>query len=173
MQIPQRGVIATVTAAVLLGAPAAVAPAKVAPEPYNTWDGSGNFTGDSAVGPSSCGMSNLVARARSARGGALVDVRTFDAKCTGVITEAEPDEIISFRVRRGKVTGDISIVISHAVGPGGKCRYTGPVTGTARKGTGTVAAAGTVTLQETLAGVCAPDSKTTLKVKLPGAKLSW
>jgi hypothetical protein len=174
MRLFRNGAVATVAAIASLTVTASVAPAEVKPDPYRTTAGSGSFTGDSVIGPSTCTLSKLVARAHGTRKGADVKVRGFEpATCEGVLTTARYDSAIPFRIRQGKVTGEISIVITHATGPGGECRYAGPVTGTIRNGGNTLSAAGTVTLQETLAGICAPDSDTTLRLKFPGARFGW
>jgi hypothetical protein len=171
MKLSKRSAFAVVTAAACLAMTSAVAPAEVTPKRYNTSTGSGTFTGSSSVGPSTCTLSNLVATAKGTGNGAKIQVRGFQASCTGVITAARYDQVIPFRIKRGEVTGTISIVITNAVG--GECRYRGPVFGSIRKNTDTVSAAGTVTLVETLASPCAPDSQTTLDVKFPGATFSW
>lgn len=171
MKILTRGAVAVVLAAASLAVPAAVSSASITPDPYSTSAGSGSFTGDSAVGSSTCTLSNLVAEAHGTRHGAKVKVLGFDAACRGVITAASHDRKIRFRIRDGAVTGKISIVITNVLG--GQCRYSGPVTGTIADGAGTVSAAGTVTLQRTLVTPCAPDSRATLEVTLPGASIGW
>src|SRR5688500_4640480 len=115
----KHAVAAALTAVLALVSTAGVAPAEVKPDPYRTSVGSGSFTGDSVIGPSTCALSELVARARSRGAGADVKVRGFEpATCEGIITTARYVEAIPFRIRRGKVTGQISIVITHATGPG-------------------------------------------------------
>lgn len=167
----ERRAAAAVLAAALLAASATSASASVTPDPYATTAGSGSFTGDSAVGSSTCSLANLVADARGTRRGAKVRIHAFDASCAGVITAARHDRTIRFRIRRGAVTGTISIVIANLLG--GQCRYRGPVTGTIARGAGTISAAGTVTLRRTLISPCAPDSRATLNVTLPGAGFGW
>lgn len=171
MKLLTRSRLAAATAAACLVLPAASASAAITPDPYETTAGSGVFTGDSIVGPSDCTLANLVASARGTWRGAKVEVRGFDAACTGAITAARYDRTIRFRVRRGFVTGRISIVIENRYG--GRCRYAGPVAGTIPRGAGTLTAAGTVTLRRTFATPCAPDSSATLSVTLPGASFSW
>ena len=133
--------------------------------------GGGSFTGDSAVGSSTCTLANLVADARGTRNGAKVRIDAFDAACAGVITAARHDRTIRFRVRRGVVSGHISIVITNLLG--GVCRYAGPVSGTVARGSGTIAATGTVTLRRTVTAPCAPDSRATLNVGFPGLAIGW
>ncbi len=171
MRTIARGALTTVAAAACLAAAPALASATLAPDPYATVAGDGSFTGDSAVGSSTCLLANLVADAHGTRRGAHVAVRDFDAACAGVITAAEHDRTIRFRIRRGEVRGTISIVIANLLG--GRCRYRGEVTGTLAPGSGTLSAAGTVALRRTLAAPCAPDSRATLVVNLPGAAVSW
>jgi hypothetical protein len=171
MKTSRNGILAAAIAAACLTATAAPAAASIAPDPYGTIAGHGSFTGDSAVGPSTCTLANLVARAHGTRHGAKVKVRDFDASCEGAITAASYDRTIRFRIRRGAVTGAISIVIANKFG--GVCRYAGPVAGTIASGTDTIEAAGTVTLRRTLTAPCAPDSRATLRVTLPGASISW
>lgn len=171
MQILTRGRVAAVIAAAALVAPAASASASMTPDPYWTTAGSGSFTGDSAVGSSTCTLANLVAGARGTPHGAKVTIHGFDASCAGVITAASYDRTIRFRIRRGLVTGRISIVIANLLG--GRCRYAGPVAGTIARGAGAISAAGTVTLRRTLATPCAPDSRATLNVTFPGAGFGW
>lgn len=171
MKTIEQGTLAAVIVAASLALSAADASAAVTPDPYATAAGSGSFTGDSAVGSSTCTLANLIADARGTPRGALVRIRGFDATCVGVITAARYDRTIRLRIRRGAVTGTISIVITNVLG--GQCRYRGPVTGTIASGTGTVTAAGTVSLRRTLATPCAPDSQATLIVSFPGAGFSW
>lgn len=171
MNALQHGALAAAMAAASLAASATVASASIAPDPYRTTVGSGSFTGDSSVGSSTCTLSNLVADARGTRRGAKVRIRGFDAACVGVITAASYDRKIRFRIRHGAVTGTISIVITNVLG--GQCRYGGPVSGTIANGAGTLSAAGTVTLTRTLAAPCAPDSRASLVVNLPGASVGW
>ncbi len=171
MRTIAQSVVAAGAAAVCLAAAPAHAAATLAPDPYATTAGSGSFTGDSAVGSSTCVLANLVADAHGTRRGAHVRVRDFDASCTGVITAASRDRTIRFRVRRGVVTGTISIVIANVLG--GQCRYRGEVTGTIASGSVRLTAAGTVTLRRTVSAPCAPDSRATLVVELPGAAVSW
>ncbi|MDW5597357.1 autotransporter [Conexibacter stalactiti] len=167
----RHGALAAVTAIAALTLTATVASASVTPDPYRTSAGSGSFTGDSAVGSSTCTLSNLVADARGTRRGATVKIRGFDAACAGVITAARYDRKIRFRIRHGAVTGTISIVITNVLG--GQCRYSGPVSGTIARGAGTVSATGTVTLGRTLVSPCAPDSRASLSVSFPGASFGW
>lgn len=171
MTILTRGALAAAATAASLALSAAVAPASIAPNPYRTSAGSGSFTGDSAVGSSTCALSNVDAVAHGTRRGADVTIRGFDATCAGVITAARHDRRIRFRIRHGAVTGTISIVIANVLG--GQCRYRGPVTGTIADGTGTLSATGTVTLSRTLTPPCAPDSRASLVVSLPGASVRW
>ncbi|MFB4315877.1 hypothetical protein [Actinomadura sp. 21ATH] len=179
MKILKQGAVpaAVALAAFAMPAPAASASASVsapAPPPgrhYSTSEGSGRFTGDSSVGPSVCTLTNLAARAHRTRQGGKVWVRGFDASCAGVITAAGHDVPLHFRIRRGAVTGTISIVITNALG--GECRYRGPVTGSIANGADTLSATSTVTLRETLNAPCAPDSKATLEVTFPGAGFGW
>src|SRR5829696_888343 len=153
MNIPRNGAAAALVAMASVALSAGVAPAKLTPNPYRTSVGTGSFTGDSVVGPSTCAMSKLVAKASGTGRGANVKVRGFEAACTGVITTARYEKAIPFRIRRGAVSGKISILITNSFG--GECRYAGPVTGSIRKGAGTLKAAGTVTLRETVAAPCA------------------
>lgn len=171
MKILKHGTIPAVIAVAAFAVPTLGASASVSPDHYRTSEGSGSFTGDSRVGPSTCTLSNLTAQAHSTGRGAKVQVRGFDASCVGVITSASYDELIHFQIKEGAVTGTISIVITNALG--GECRYRGPVTGSIAKGASTLSAAGTVTLSETLKAPCAPDSKATLNVTFPGASFSW
>lgn len=169
MKIVKLG--AVVVAAASLALPTAIASASVTPDPYSTSVGSGSFTGDSSVGSSTCTLSDLVADAHGTRRGAHVEIGGFAASCRGVITAASYDRTIRFRIRDGAVTGRISIVIANVLG--GQCRYRGQVTGSIARGAGTVSAAGTVTLRRTLVAPCAPDSRATLDVTLPGAGFDW
>jgi hypothetical protein len=171
MKILKRGAVAAVLAVASFAVLAPLASASVTPDPYSTTVGSGSFTGDSSVGSSTCTLSNLVAEARGRRRGAKVKISGFDASCVGVITAARYDKKIRFRLRDGVVTGRISIVIANVLR--GECRYAGDVTGTIARGSGTVSATGTVTLRRTLVAPCAPDSRATLSVNLPGAGFSW
>lgn len=171
MTTSRRGALAATLAAAALAATAAAASAAVTPDPYRTSAGSGSFTGESSVGSSTCTLSNLVAEARGTRRGARVRIHGFEAACAGVITAASYDRTIRFRIRRGAVTGTISIVITNVLG--GQCRYSGPVSGTIAEGAGTVSATGTVTLARTLISPCAPDSRATLNVSFPGAAFDW
>ena len=171
MRTLKHGSLATLIAAAPIALPAALAPASVTPDPYKTKKGSGSFTGDSVVGPSKCVLSKVAATANGTRRGADIEVTGFDAACTGVINGAEPDEEIPFRIRRGKVTGDISIVITNTLG--GECRYAGKMTGSIDRGDNKLAAAGTVNLVEQLASPCAPSSNATVDLKFPKARFSW
>lgn len=171
MKTLQRRVVAAAIAAACLAAAATPAAASITPDPYSTSAGGGSFTGDSAVGSSTCTLANLVADARGTRHGAKVRIRAFDAACAGVITAASHDRTIRFRVRHGVVAGRISIVITNLLG--GVCRYAGAVSGTAASGSGTLAAAGIVTLRRTVTAPCAPDSRATLNVSFPGLAFGW
>ena len=171
MRFLKHGAVSSLTAAALIALPAALAPASVTPDPYKTRKGSGSFTGDSVAGPSECALSRLAATATGTRRGADIEVQGFDASCTGVINGAEPDEDIPFRIRRGKVTGEISVVITNVLG--GECRYAGRMTGSIEKGDNKLAAAGTVNLVEQLASPCAPSSNATVDLKFPKASFSW
>jgi hypothetical protein len=172
MKILKQGAIPAVVALAAFAVPTLAASASVSPpDHYSTSEGSGSFTGDSRVGPSTCTLSNLTAKAHRTGHGAKVQVRGFDASCVGAITSARYDEPIHFQIKKGAVTGTISIVITNALG--GECRYRGPVTGSIANGASTLSATGTVTLRETLKAPCAPDSKATLKVTFPGASFSW
>ncbi|REE95621.1 autotransporter [Thermomonospora umbrina] len=168
MKILKRGAFPAVVAVAALAVPTHAASASVSPpDRYSTSEGSGSFTGDSGVGSSTCTLSNLTAKAHRTGRTWKVRVRGFDASCVGVITSARHDGRIHFQIRKGAVTGTISIVITNALG--GECRYRGPVTGSIANGAGTLSATGTVTLRETLKAPCAPDSKATLKITFPGA----
>lgn len=171
MRTPKPGAVATLIAAALISLPAALAPASVTPDPYKTKKASGSFTGDSVVGPSTCALSKVSATAQGTRRGADIQVRGFDAACTGVINGAEADEEIPFRIRRGKVTGEISIVITNTLG--GECRYAGKMVGSIDEGDNRLAAAGTVNLVETVASPCAPSSNATVDLKFPKAGFGW
>lgn len=171
MKTSGNPVLAAAIAAACLAATVTPASASVTPDPYGTIAGHGSFTGDSAVGPSTCRLSNLVAHAHGTRRGAKVKVHAFDASCAGAITAASHDRTIRFRIRRGAVTGHISIAITNKFG--GQCRYAGAVAGTIARGADTISAAGTVTLRSTLAAPCAPDSRATLEVTFPGASFGW
>jgi hypothetical protein len=171
MTILHHGALAAAITAASFALPTALASASLTPDPYATAAGSGSFTGSSSVGSSTCTLSNLVADARGTRHGANVRIRAFDAACAGVITAARHDRTIRLRIRDGAVTGTISIVITNVLG--GQCRYRGQVDGTVEQGTGTVSAAGTVTLRRTLTDPCAPDSRATLIVNFPGASFGW
>ncbi|MFI6515427.1 hypothetical protein ACIBF1_07680 [Spirillospora sp. NPDC050679] len=172
MKILKQGAVPAVAVLAALAAPAPAASASASPpRHYSTSEGSGSFTGDSSVGPSTCALSNLTAKARRTGHGAKVRVQGFDASCVGVITSAGHDEPTRFRISRGAVTGTISIVITNVLG--GECRYRGPVAGSIANGADTLSATGTVTLRKTLKAPCAPDSRATLKVTFPGAGFSW
>ncbi|MEW2357620.1 hypothetical protein [Spirillospora sp. NPDC029432] len=166
MKILKQGAIPAVAALAALALPATAASASP-PRHYSTSEGSGGFTGDSSVGPSTCALANLTATAHRTGHGAKVRVSGFDASCAGVITSARYDAPIHFRIERGAVTGTVPIVITNALG--GECRYRGPVNGSVPNGSDTLSAAGTVTLRETLRAPCAPDSRSTLRVTFPGA----
>ncbi|MGI5171214.1 hypothetical protein ACQEU3_43375 [Spirillospora sp. CA-253888] len=172
MKILKQGAAPLVAVLAAFAAPMPVASASVSSHGhYSTSEGSGSFTGDSDVGPSTCALTNLAAKAHRTRHGAKVRVRGFDASCVGVITSARHDGPTRFQIRRGAVTGTISIVITNVLG--GECRYRGPVAGSIANGADTLSATGTVTLRRTLKAPCAPDSKATLKVTFPGAGFSW
>ncbi|MFG2003345.1 hypothetical protein ACGFNU_29720 [Spirillospora sp. NPDC048911] len=172
MKILKRGAIPAVVAlAAFAGPTPAASPSVSPPARHSTFEGTGSFTGDSIVGPSTCTLSHVTAKAHRTRHGAKVRVRGFDASCAGVITSARYAPPIHFQIKRGAVTGTISIVITNALG--GECRYRGPVTGAIANGADTLSAAGTVTLRKTLKAPCAPDSKATLKLTFPGAGFSW
>ncbi|MFC9970706.1 hypothetical protein ACFVH6_07360 [Spirillospora sp. NPDC127200] len=172
MKILKQGAVPVVAVLAAFAAPTPAASASASPSHrYSTSEGSGGFSGDSSVGPSTCALSNLAAEARRTGHGAKVRVRGFDASCVGVITSARHDEPTRFRIRRGAVTGTISIVITNVLG--GECRYRGPVAGSIANGADTLSAAGTVTLRKTLKAPCAPDSKAALEVTFPGAGFGW
>ncbi|QKW39164.1 hypothetical protein HUT06_38320 [Actinomadura sp. NAK00032] len=172
MKILKQGAIPAAAALAAFAMPAHAASASVSrPHHYSTSEGSGSFTGDSGVGPSTCTLAKLTATAHRTRHGANVQVRGFDASCVGVISTARYDEPIHFRIKKGAVTGMISIVIGNVLG--GECRYRGPVAGSIPNGADTLSATGTVTLGETLKAPCAPDSETALEVTFPGAGFHW